>query len=389
MAAMSAAVTSIASQSLARGVARRLQPVLRPRPASLATAAAAASSTPKESVQELVVDLEQKFGRMGVVSHRRVGVQDLFRVLRACRKPEDFQRSLSAMNRMYNYGVKLQHRELASRLLAAAMVCGQEQEAVEMIRLGGTWLEHPPDKPLIYALMGHFLDAGQPLVVREIAKAAREDWRIRPEPPLYSLCIAAMLRLPEAEGPIAEALAVHGDAGVVGVRLPAPVHLQLLDAALAAHDAEAPSEEGEAPTAGANLVAAARVAAAMSRDGHLHGGAAANVLCSLAWLSWRVGALSEAARAQLVEETGVAGALALREGRPAALLEEAVANFGCHWGFSAQLPRGFFAALEAAASAEGDDAAAACSEALGGAGEAARLVAAARTRFDRFYPSAN
>merc|ERR1719263_2315021 len=99
------------------------------------------------------------------------------------------------MNMFYNYGVKLKHRELATRLLAAAMRCKQESEAAELIKLYSTWLEHPPETTLIYSVMGHFLDVGQPLVVRDLVKAVREDWRIPLEPPLYILGIQAMLHL--------------------------------------------------------------------------------------------------------------------------------------------------------------------------------------------------
>merc|ERR1711957_872693 len=97
--------------------------------------------------------------------------------------------------------------ELASRLLAAAMNCRQDSEAVELIKLYSTWLEHPPDTALIYAVMGHFSDAGQPLVVREIAKAVREDWRITIEPPLYILAIQAMFKL--ESDPFGEAMVIY------------------------------------------------------------------------------------------------------------------------------------------------------------------------------------
>ncbi|CAE8723076.1 unnamed protein product, partial [Polarella glacialis] len=120
----------------------------------------------KESPFVLYEELKQKFGYMGTVNHKEIGILDLYRILRGVANKRDFDMALHAMNLFYNFGIKLKHRELANRLLAAAMVCKQESQAVELVKLYGTWLEHPPDLPLVYAVMSHFLDKGEPLVVR-------------------------------------------------------------------------------------------------------------------------------------------------------------------------------------------------------------------------------
>lgn len=325
-------------------------------------------------VTALCADLRQKFGRMGLVSHKKVGVRDLCAILRASRSKSDYRSSLAAMNTFFNFGVKLKHREIATRLLATAMRCSQESEAVELIRLYGTWLEHPPDTNLIYAVMGHFLDAGQPLVVREVAKSVREDWQIRLEPPLYIFAIDAMLQLPD--DPVGEAMVLHEDAQQMGVRLPAPVHTRLLNENLLRYESvaaeegtEVESAEDAPPGAGnraalAHLQAGLRLADSLARDGHLRGGANASTLCSLAWLHWHLATLPEAARTELVGESAC-----FLDGDWTRILDAAVDNFGCHWGFSSSLPRGFFAALEASSLSE-----------------AASRVASARRRFGRFYP---
>mmetsp|Transcript_118276 Transcript_118276/g.334265 ORF Transcript_118276/g.334265 Transcript_118276/m.334265 type:complete len:374 (+) Transcript_118276:43-1164(+) len=320
-----------------------------------------------ESSQTQLLELKAKFGDMGLVSHKKVGVGDLYKIFRVASSPEDYKSGLHAMNLFYNFGVKLRHRELATRLLATAMACGCHDEGVELVKLGGTWLEHPPDSALVYALMGHFLDAGQPLVVREIAKAVREDWRMKVEPPLYVLAIEAMLQLEgDVSRRLAEAAALRDDARLVGMRLPAPTHVRLVNECLIAFEAD--------ETDGAALEflgSALRAADGLALDGHLHGGANAAVCCSMAWLFWRVGRLPDEQRAALLEgghRSG--GAMDFLEGKWASCFQAAINNFGCHWGFSACLPRGFFQVLETA-----------------DCPDAARLVALSRARFGRFYPT--
>jgi len=345
-------------------------------------------------------ELKQKLGYMGAVNHKKVGVLDLYRIFQECRSLEDYRVGLQAMNTFYNFGVKLKHRELASRLLAVAMACRVESEAVDLIKLYGTWLEHPPDRALVYAVMGHFLDKGEFLAVRDIARAAREDWRFSVEAPLYVFAVEAMLHLPQ--GPLCEALELHADAAHMGVRLPAWLHARVLDESMRAFEVAlealgtdedcqgaAPDAEGISPTsashgrAGDGLLAsdtppegalvhlqlACRVAGSLARDGHLHGGANASTLCSLAWIFWHLAAVPEPSRASLLASTDTSGAMTFLGGDWARALEAAVENFGCHWGFSASLPQGLFHTLEASSLPE-----------------AARLVRVARARFGRFYP---
>lgn len=336
--------------------------------------AATADSGSKIEVMALVEDLRVKFGRMGLVSHKKVGVRDLYKIVKLADNKRDYKGVLLIMNLFYNFGVKLKHRELATRLLACAMRCEQESEAVELIKLYSTWLEQPPDTALMYAVMGHFLDAGQPLVVREVAKAVREDWRIALEPPLYILAIEAMLQLPE--NPLGEALVLYKDAQLMGVRLPAPVHSRLLNESLLSYEAVASEGSAEAenpddsspesptPADLTLLQTSLSLADGLARDGHLRGGANASTLFSLAWLHWHLAALPEATRTELVGDS-----ICFLNGDWVRIFDAAVDNFGCHWGFSSQLPRGLFAALEASPLPE-----------------AGRLVGVARLRFGRFYP---
>lgn len=312
---------------------------------------------------------------MGLVNHKKVGARDLFEILKASKTDKDFKQVLYTMNMFYNFGVKLKHRELASRLLAAAMVCKEESEAVQVVRLYSTWLEHPPDSSLAYATMGHFIDAGEPLKAREIAAVVREDWRQPIQPALYVLASEATQLLPKDQKPLEETAAVHADAFNMGVRLPAPVHTKLMVSALYAFEeaagakaADGAEEDGEIKDVPLHELKLALAASGnLERDGHLRGGANAATLCALSWLHWHIAALPTEPRASLgeVETEGTA----MFAGSWARMLEAAIENFGCHWGFAGQLPRGFFRALEASEDAE-----------------AVRLVAVSRARFGRFYP---
>lgn len=348
------------------------------------TRRAATDTVVRATSRDLYEDFKRKFQPIGTVSHKKVGVTDLFDNLRAARDGEDFKLALKTMNLMYNFGVKLKHREIASKLLASAMLTGETAEAAELVRLYGTWLEHPPSKALVYAVMSHFLAEGDVVMVRTVAKAAREDWRMPLEAPLYALAVEAMLRLPELQEALHEAAALLEDAALMGVRLPAPVHLKVLDAALDAYEAEnLPAGEDAAEDAAAEASAEAgaslapakeigylamglKAAQGLARDGHLRGGANAAVLCSMSWLFWRVAASPEAARAPLPPRPSFCA------GDWRRCFDAAATNFGCHWCHTAFLPAGFFRALETSQDLE-----------------AARVVKVAKQRFGRFYPATN
>lgn len=332
------------------------------------------------SSKDLYEDLRRKFAPIGAVSHKKVGVTDLFKIMRAARDADDFKVAMKTMNRFYNFGVKLKHREIASRFLALAMLTSETAEAAELVRLYGTWLENPPSKALVYAVMGHFLDAGDAVMVRSLAKAVREDWRMPLEAPLYALASEAMLSLPDPMEALHEAAALHEDAARMGVRLPAPVHLRLLDAAMKAYDAGLPSEGAAGDASGPEvpvassvapavaevevLAVALKAADALARDGHLRGGANAATLCSLSWLFWRLASLPEACRAQLPAAPDFKGRDWVR------CFEAAAANFGCHWGHASRLPVGFFDALKASR----------CPDSV-------RALRVAKRRFGRFCPA--
>ncbi|CAK9064538.1 unnamed protein product [Durusdinium trenchii] len=341
--------------------------------------------------QELYQELKLQFGHVGVVNHKEIGVWNLFEILRGVRNKFDLGIALQTMNLFYNFGVKLKHRELSTRFLAATMRAKQESEALELVKLYGAWLQHPPDAAVVYAVMSKFVDDRNSTAVRDLAKMLREDWRWRLGAPLYSLAIQAMLF--EEDG-LPAALLLHQDAVKMGVRLEPKVHLQLLDACLLAYERSSGSrssssaESSSSDAAGAtalgdeksealpHLLHAVAIADALRGDGHGAAGSSAAVLCSLAWLRYHVVQLPEEARTQLQSHFDAWSSASL-DLQWSTLLEAACGSFGSQAGFSSQLPAGLFRRLEAL-SAVGNGVS---------ADEARRLVRLSRQSFGRFYPA--
>lgn len=399
---METACARLAIRAATPATSWRCCSVAAPAVAARRRASSASTGTSKVPTDAFRIydQIKQKFGYMGTVNKKEIDSRVLFKILAAGKKPSDFSWALHAMNLFYNFGVKLRDREIASRYLSAAMVCKAESEAVEIIKLYGTWLQHPPDIALVYGVMGHYLDAGENLIVREIAQAVREDWRLPVHAPLYHLAVEAMLRLPK--NAVAEAASLHMDARQMGVGLPAPVHQRLLNASLSAYCA-AKGEEGAgappSPEGIALLKAALQAAEGLARDGHLLGGASAASGCSVAWLCLHLGRLTDAARREVFDGAECAAVMPELDAGWQHSLRMASEDFGCHWGFSANLPAGFFQDLEElaqAASAGGDCAAASGEEeeraavpvaATPDAAAAAELLRLSRERFGRFYPA--
>jgi len=342
----------------------------------------------------LYEDLKQKFGHIGAVNHKEVGVWDLFAILRGVRTKRDLGFALQTMNLFYNFGVKLKHREISTRLLAATMLAREESEAMELIKLYGTWLEHPPDTTVVYAVMSKFLDEKKLMEVRELAKYVREDWRFRLEAPLYSLAIQAMLQLPPEEEPLEAALILREDAARMGVSLPVKVQVLLLDESLKAFnletvedvdvseppaepaEAEDVEEDAEAPEASEapgttvpsrHLKNAVMLAEGLVEDGHVRAGASAATLCSMSWLFWHLSALSDELRKEMLD--GCLDEISSSGLSWSTTLEAACATFHSQVGFSPQLPRGFFQNLETSQDLE-----------------AQRMVKLCTQSFGRFYP---
>jgi len=319
-------------------------------------------ATEKQNIDVMLQETREKMGKVGAVDHKKVGVWDLMRFLSVAKNKHGWLVSLAVMNMFYNFNIKLKHRDLTTRLLAASIKCKQHAEGVELIKLYWSWLEHPPKIAVVYTLMGHFLDNGEYLVVRDIAKAVREDWRMEVEPQLYNLTIDAMLK----HGGPREAMHVYEDAANFGLRLEASVHTKLLIACMSGVEQALAEASPEMPVE-AELQRAVRVADGLARDGHLRGRASTASFCSLSWLFWHLSLLPAASR-QMVLQDSDQGAVLFLQGDWVEALWAAMENSGCA-DFSANLPPGFFRALERSTDPE-----------------AVKLVALAHQRFGCFYP---
>jgi len=271
--------------------------------------------------------------------------------------------------------VKMKHGEVATRLLAAAMICGVEDEAVDLIRLYWTWLEHPPDTSLIYAVLGYFLDSGKHLVVREICRAVREDWRIKLEAPLYIHGIYSMLQLPD--DPVGEALELYKDAKCMGTRLPLPLHRMLLDRSLQTFENAQAHASSDADSSAAvldsestmHLNRAMYVFDELISEGYLTRGADAATLCSVSWLYFHISSLPQELQGSWMNFRQTAAPSPFPLGDWKQTLGAALQIFGCQWGFAAQLPSGLFRTLECSSCPHAD-----------------QLVKRSRLVFGRFYP---
>eukprot|EP00438_Fugacium_kawagutii_P018171 Skav226115 [mRNA] locus=scaffold1047:39329:40277:- [translate_table: standard] len=196
-----------------------------------------------------------------------------------------------------------------------------------------------------------------------------------------------MLQLPNEHHPLEAAMILRQDAVHMGVRLPVKVQLQLLNKSLevgepndvavepasegdaAEEPGETPVEPGEAPVeepgegaeSSFHLKNAVIVADALAQDGHVRAGASSATLCSVSWLLWHL-------RSELQQHSELFDSLGDLSWSRA--LELACGTFHSQVGFSSQLPRPFFQALEASSDPE-----------------AQRMVKICRRCFGRFYPS--
>lgn len=149
--------------------------------------------------------------------------------------------------------------------------------------------------------------------------------------------------------------------------------------------AEAPAEPGEAPEPGEASVGesgeasaesslfhmknAVILADALAQDGHVRAGASSATLCSVSWLLWLKTTLSQEQQQALLRDSKLFSAWS--DLTWSSTLELACGTFHSQVGFSSQLPRPFFQALEAQRSEP----------------EAQRMVKICRRSFGRFYPS--
>lgn len=138
---------------------------------------------------------------------------------------------------------------------------------------------------------------------------------------------------------------------------------------------EAVGESGEASAESSlfHMKNAVILADALAQDGHVRAGASSATLCSVSWLLWHLEkTLSQEQRQALLMDSKLldSNAWSISDLTWSGALELAFGTFHSQVGFSSQLPRPFFQALEAETEPE-----------------AQRMVKICRRTFGRFYPS--
>ncbi|KAK1442560.1 hypothetical protein BgAZ_300780 [Babesia gibsoni] len=155
----------------------------------------------------------------------RVDVKHLYSIWQLCKSHEEYQLGLTAVNHFYNFGRQLSP-EGVNKLFVFTMRCREYREAIKLLEGARDWLQAPPDMSLIYMLMSALISQRDYAAVKDVFKAVRSNWQLKPTDYLYKLCIESMLCL--QEHPLEEALMVYCDSAIMDVPLPVDLHLLML-----------------------------------------------------------------------------------------------------------------------------------------------------------------
>lgn len=139
--------------------------------------------------RDIINNKESNFSKLGNYNKRTVNESLLYKFFQTANKSNDSDYSavVYAINQFYNFGVKIDNCEFASRWLSLAVEMEKMDEAVEIAKLWGTWLSCPPRIELLELLIKLIKD---PSIRYSILKAMREDWRVPLSPTAYYSVIA-------------------------------------------------------------------------------------------------------------------------------------------------------------------------------------------------------
>ncbi|KAL8434761.1 hypothetical protein ACSSS7_002898 [Eimeria intestinalis] len=152
------------------------------------------------------------------------GVECLFVILRLLRSRGDWQRALRVFQLLNNFGRLPDNHEIADRLAAAAALCNRPEEACAVAEWGIFFLSSSVSRSLFFALIEDALDREDAQLADRLFTCFREDWRLPISPASYLLMLRASL---------------YDDALNLGVALPLPAHMLLLELLLTRAAAEA------------------------------------------------------------------------------------------------------------------------------------------------------
>ncbi|KAL8449333.1 hypothetical protein Emed_003214 [Eimeria media] len=201
----------------------RLPAVTEPVPASLqlseAAAPAAAAAPPVRRSEDLS------------------GVECLFVILRLARSRGDWQRALRVFQLLNNFGRIPDNHETADRLAAAAAICNRPEEACAVAESGIFFLSSSVSRSLFFALLEDAIDRQDTQLADRIFTCFRQDWRLPISPASYLLMLRASIDSKLIH--LKRCVALYDDALNLGVALPLPAHMLLLELLLTRASAEA------------------------------------------------------------------------------------------------------------------------------------------------------
>lgn len=182
--------------------------------------------TPVE--REVVNIKEYQFSKLGLYKKKESNETTLYKLFQMAQPKvkSDYSACLYAINHFYNFGISLDHHELADRWLATAVETGRIDQAVELVKYWHTFLRVPPSSSIINVLVG-MVKIEQS---RELLKAIRENWNIPLSPYAYSILISKELgrRFTDTNS-VQEAYIVWSDAVMMDVVLPEELSKSLHD----------------------------------------------------------------------------------------------------------------------------------------------------------------
>jgi hypothetical protein len=181
------------------------------------------------TVEREIVNLkEYEFSKLGLFKKKQTNEKTLYKLFQMAqpKSKSDYAACVYAVNHFYNFGVSMDHHELANRWLATAVETGRIDEAVELVKLWQTFLPTPPKIEVINVLIG-MVKIQQS---RDILKAIRENWQIPLSSYAYTTVIAKELgrRFVDPDS-VREAFVVWQDACKMDVVLPIELNECLLE----------------------------------------------------------------------------------------------------------------------------------------------------------------
>ncbi|KAF4654151.1 hypothetical protein FOL47_010111 [Perkinsus chesapeaki] len=184
-------------------------------------------------------EIDQACGKSGHFNHKKIGIDDLYEVIRLAETPLEYGTCMITLNRFYNLGVDLRDPVLTTKLLACAIKLKRKDQAIELAKSWQKWLRHPPNPKLLHALMVGLNAIGDAYGTREVVSAIRSNWAMDLTSIPYEMAIEAF----SLSGQSDELALIWADAvDTMGMVLPWQSHVNIMTCALSKGDIELAKE---------------------------------------------------------------------------------------------------------------------------------------------------